>query len=77
MIGFIDTTLTIFLTINDSLHSLLHYTMSVFSSTVTEFVLIYESLTSGLRTNYECQMTTHLRITESEWRMNQLRVLRL
>jgi hypothetical protein len=76
MIGFINTTLTIFLThnqlwqftINDCLRlAPFCWTATAFSSTVTELVLIYESLTPGLRMNCECRLMTHLRISKDEW----------
>jgi hypothetical protein len=69
MIGFIGASITISLihnllkqlTINNCLRlAPFCYTVAVFSTTVTGLVLFHESLTSGLRMNYECQMTTHL-----------------
>jgi hypothetical protein len=61
MIGFIDTTITITLNYNQWLsktRSIPYWTTSVFSSTVTDLVLIYVSVTS----------TNDLRITKVEWR---------
>jgi hypothetical protein len=70
MIGFIGISFTVTLnysqlqqfTVNDCLRlAPFCWTSAVFSSTVTDFVPIYESLTSS-RMNSECRMTTHLRM---------------